>query len=68
MAGPPKELKNCPRCGKDFYCSTSSHCWCYEYDIPIEKLEILENKYDTCLCPECLKLFTRNSEKPVLDY
>jgi len=62
-----KELKKCPRCEKEFHCSTSSHCWCYEYDIPVEKLENLENEYDTCLCPECLKLFTRNSAKPLLD-
>ncbi|NVO18598.1 MAG: cysteine-rich CWC family protein [Bacteroidetes bacterium] len=55
------QKKKCPRCGSEFNCSTSSKCWCYEYDIPAENLDKLEAEYDSCLCPECLKLYTRAS-------
>ncbi len=52
------EKKICPRCGSEFLCSASSRCWCYEYEISAENLEIIEDKYDSCLCPDCLKMFT----------
>ncbi|MBK7215299.1 MAG: cysteine-rich CWC family protein [Bacteroidales bacterium] len=56
-----EETKKCPRCGAEFLCSSSSRCWCYEYDIPVEQLETLEREYNSCLCPECLKLYSRPS-------
>jgi len=53
------ETKKCPRCGNEFLCSTSSKCWCYDYDVPVENLEIIEEKYSSCLCPDCLKFYTK---------
>jgi len=44
----------CPRCGKAFHCSKSGKCWCYEVYLPLDKLEEIENLYDSCLCPACL--------------
>jgi len=49
----------CPRCGKEFHCSKSAKCWCYELDIPPETMENLQREYENCLCPECLKPYAR---------
>lgn len=53
------ETKKCPNCGKEFICSASSRCWCYAFDISPENLEIIEDKFSSCLCPDCLKLYAR---------
>ena len=47
----------CPKCGAEFNCSTSSKCWCYEIDVSAEVMEKIEQQYDGCLCPECLKTY-----------
>ena len=47
----------CPKCGAEFHCSTSPKCWCYEIDVPAEIMEKIEQQYDGCLCPECLKAY-----------
>lgn len=49
----------CPRCGKEFHCSKSGKCWCYELDIPPETMENLQRDYINCLCPDCLKPYSR---------
>jgi ribosomal protein L34E len=49
------EISTCPRCGKQFSCSKSGKCWCYEVFIPPDKLEEIDRLYDRCLCPDCLK-------------
>lgn len=51
------EPSKCPKCGNEFYCSTSSKCWCYEIDVPAETMEKIEKEYDGCLCPSCLKAY-----------
>ncbi len=53
------EDSKCPKCGKSFHCSTSSKCWCYEYDVPTEKMEWIQDRFQGCLCPECLREYTR---------
>jgi len=55
----PFEQKNCPRCGTVFICSASSKCWCFEYDIPPATMDFIQDKWQGCLCPECLKSFSR---------
>lgn len=52
-----EELSICPRCGKEFRCSKSGKCWCYEIWLPLDKLEEIEDLYDSCLCPGCLNEF-----------
>jgi hypothetical protein len=49
----------CPKCGNVFHCSTSSKCWCYEYDVPSDTMAMLQDVYEGCLCPECLNSYTR---------
>jgi len=51
------ESNKCPKCGASFYCSTSSKCWCYEYDVPTEQMEKIEEEFQDCLCPKCLKAY-----------
>jgi hypothetical protein len=46
--------EKCPRCGNVFHCSKSGKCWCYEVMVPADRLEMIEEAYDTCLCPACL--------------
>ena len=49
------EPETCPRCGAAFTCSKSGKCWCYSVDVPENVREKMDKKYDTCLCPSCLK-------------
>ncbi|MBM3435532.1 MAG: cysteine-rich CWC family protein [Bacteroidetes bacterium] len=53
------DVEICPRCGKQFHCSKSQKCWCYEMDVPVETLEKLQYDFESCICPECLKLYSR---------
>jgi len=58
-----QEPSICPKCGKPFSCSKSGKCWCYEVYLPLDKLEEIENLYDSCLCPSCLNEYA-GSPKP----
>jgi hypothetical protein len=53
----PFEQKKCPRCGSSFVCSTSAKCWCFEVEVPPAAMEIIQETWDGCLCPTCLKSF-----------
>jgi hypothetical protein len=50
------EKESCPRCGTKFDCGKSGKCWCYEVDVPTSVLDHINDTYDSCLCPECLKM------------
>ena len=58
------ELSVCPRCGKEFHCSKSGKCWCYEVALPLDKLEEIESLYDSCLCPACLREYAHLVKSP----
>lgn len=49
-------VKNCAECGAAFNCYRTSKksCWCEDFSIPAENLKLLAEKYNNCLCPECL--------------
>lgn len=49
------EDEKCPRCGNEFTCSKSGKCWCFGVTVPESVKDEISKKYDTCLCPECLK-------------
>jgi ribosomal protein L34E len=55
----PFEQKKCPKCGSTFTCSASAKCWCFEYEVPSETMEMIQDKYQGCLCPDCLKSFAK---------
>ncbi len=46
--------EKCPRCGNYFTCSKSGKCWCYSVRVSDKARDIIDNKYDSCLCPDCL--------------
>ncbi len=52
------EQKKCPKCGNTFVCSTSAKCWCFEYDVPAGTMEMIQDTWHGCLCPDCLKSFS----------
>ena len=58
------ELSKCPRCGKMFHCSKSGKCWCYEVYLPLNVLEQIEEQYDSCLCPDCLRELSKKTWDP----
>ncbi|WP_430810736.1 MULTISPECIES: cysteine-rich CWC family protein [unclassified Carboxylicivirga] len=55
--------KTCPRCGKGFVCYARSQkkCWCEDFFISPENLKRLAAKYNSCLCPVCLKIYSEKS-------
>ncbi|OYT12621.1 MAG: hypothetical protein B6I19_09435 [Bacteroidetes bacterium 4572_114] len=48
----------CPKCGKGFTCSPAGKCWCNEVLVPPAKLNEIKDKFDSCLCPDCLKSYS----------
>ena len=57
------EKEHCPRCGADFDCGKSGKCWCYEVDVPSSVLDKINDTFDTCLCPDCLKELAKDKVK-----
>ena len=55
--------KKCSKCETAFECCNEQRgCWCESLTIAPETLKKLENTYDNCLCPNCLKDY---SLKPI---
>ena len=51
------KTKNCAQCGAEFQCLHNAECWCMSVKISKENLKLLQEKFDNCLCPECLKTY-----------
>jgi hypothetical protein len=51
----------CPQCSQEFHCSKSARCWCYEVETSASLLEEIQAKYNSCLCPDCLKRYSEKS-------
>ena len=56
--------KVCPKCNAEFLCYRSSKmkCWCEDYTVAAENLKLLAEKYNNCLCPECLLLYSKKKK------
>jgi hypothetical protein len=50
-------IKKCPKCGKSFTCYGEKDCWCENYRINKKEMLVIIEKYNDCLCQECLKEF-----------
>jgi hypothetical protein len=50
------EKKNCPRCGSVFECKpgTIQQCQCYGVPLSDELKAYLDQRYNDCLCKNCL--------------
>lgn len=51
------EQKNCPRCNKSFVCKAGNitQCQCYGFDLKPDLKVLLEQRYNECLCVDCLR-------------
>ena len=49
-------VKQCSKCKITFECTNEKKgCWCEDLIIDIATLNQLREKYNNCLCPNCLK-------------
>jgi hypothetical protein len=50
------EEKKCPRCEQPFECKVGdiAHCQCYGILFTPEEKAFIEQRYDECLCRNCL--------------
>ncbi|MBI5857817.1 MAG: cysteine-rich CWC family protein [Sphingobacteriales bacterium] len=50
------EIKSCPRCSKLFECKPGNitQCQCYGPTLSAEQQAYIEQRYNDCLCHECL--------------
>jgi hypothetical protein len=51
------EKKSCPRCSKKFECKPGSitQCQCYGVTLTDEQRAYVEQRYNDCLCRDCLQ-------------
>jgi hypothetical protein len=47
--------QTCESCGREFGCGArDGSCWCGEVALGAERLAILREHFEHCLCPDCL--------------
>jgi len=46
-------------------CTANLLCWCNELVIPDNVKIIIEDKYDDCLCPECIEFLIKINSDPI---
>jgi hypothetical protein len=45
----------CESCGREFGCGArDDSCWCSDLTLGPERLAILREHFERCLCPDCL--------------
>jgi len=51
------EAKNCPRCQALFTCKSGNilRCQCNEIKLSTEESAFIEDRYNDCLCSNCLQ-------------
>lgn len=49
--------KKCPQCNKIFTCEGDSDCWCEHVQILKKDMIAIMERFNDCLCPECLKMY-----------
>ena len=56
------EVKNCSRCNTAFECKVGSItiCQCTTVELTHEEIESIREKYNDCLCAECMKSFKKS--------
>jgi hypothetical protein len=51
------DIKTCPSCGTSFTCTGNEDCWCEKVRINKKEMLLIMQKYNDCLCPDCLKKY-----------
>lgn len=51
------ENKSCPRCKIIFECTSGNitQCQCYGIELTMEQRAYIEQRYNECLCRDCLR-------------
>jgi hypothetical protein len=49
-----EKQKRCSKCGLTFECGGLLGCWCRDVKLDRAALAALKERYDDCLCPDCL--------------
>ncbi|EAT59239.1 cysteine-rich CWC family protein [Chlorobium ferrooxidans] len=55
------EVVTCPMCGNAFTCARASTCWCSTRKVPAEVREYLAERYERCVCSNCLDRLTEKA-------
>lgn len=55
--------KTCPECHQEFECKHSSECFCMKYTLSTKALKTLKEKYDNCVCEDCLKKYAQQGKE-----
>jgi len=50
-------IKQCPRCGNPLISYDDENCWCQEVKVHPQTREMLAQKYQGCLCRNCLTYY-----------
>ena len=51
----PMDIETCESCGREFGCGArEATCWCKDLSLSPERLAILREHFERCLCPDCL--------------
>jgi hypothetical protein len=51
--------ERCESCSREFSCGAQdAECWCAELTLGADRLAILREHFERCLCPDCLRLAT----------
>jgi Cysteine-rich CWC len=52
--------ERCESCGREFSCGAQdAECWCAALTLGPDRLAILREHFERCLCPDCLRLAAR---------
>ena len=55
----------CESCGREFSCGADeASCWCNEVELTQDRLAILREHFERCLCPDCLALTNLKGSDP----
>jgi hypothetical protein len=54
--------QSCESCGREFACGAQDgDCWCSQVALGPERLAIMREHFERCLCPDCLAVAVRDS-------
>jgi len=51
--------KTCPKCKQVFECEGEGDCWCENVQLTPVAYKKLLMEADDCICPRCMRLYTR---------
>jgi Cysteine-rich CWC len=61
----PMTLQSCESCGREFRCGADTGaCWCETVALGPERVAILREHFERCLCPDCLRVAATPATRP----